>query len=192
MLNWNKRPIRCDWISIFFIFCFWKIHFTPLDLEIYQFSRWFLQYYTLPLCTFGVKRIQPFHHYSLLMYVARVIWFENTYKPAEFAIQTDFRKFLVNSMRVKHFSFFLNGTWVSETRVPRFFTWNSSFLDSSSTFFSFWVHVRFHLRGNGLELEFQKQSNLLKCFIRILYSKIFSKKLLFGKFCPYKPTSSQS
>ena len=81
MLNWSRRPIRCDWISIFFIFCFKKIHFTPLDLEIYQFSGWFLQYYTLPPCTFGVKRIEPFHHHSLLMYVAHVIRFENTYKP---------------------------------------------------------------------------------------------------------------
>ena len=45
--------------------------------------------------------------------------------------------------------------------------------------------------GNGLELEFdklefQKQFNLLKCFIRMLCSKIFSKKLLFGKFCLIK------
>ena len=59
----------------------------------------------------------------------------------------------------------------------------------------FLVHVRLHPRElsvNGLELEFklefvklefQKQSNLLKCFIRMLCTKIFSKKLLFGKFC---------
>ena len=41
-------------------------------------------------------------------------------------------------------------------------------------FFSFFlVNVRLHPRGNGLELEFQKQSNLLKCFIRMLCSKFF-------------------
>ena len=66
------------------------------------------------------------------------------------------------------------------TRV--LYKWNSSFLDLSSMFFFvFLVHVRLHPRGNG---QFQKQSNLLKCFIRMLCSKIFSKKLLFGKFCP--------
>ena len=59
-------------------------------------------------------------------------------------------------------------------------------------FFFFLVHVRLHPRElslNGLELEFvklkfQKQSNILKRFICMLCTKIFSKKLLFGKFCP--------
>ena len=62
--------------------------------------------------------------------------------------------------------------------------------------FFFLVHVRLHPRElsvNGLELEFQKQSNLLKCFIRMLCTKIFSKKLLFGKFCPpHTPWNSSS
>ena len=73
--------------------------------------------------------------------------------------------------------------------LPRFFTRNSSFRDSSSIqfhllfFLLFWVHVRLHPRGNGLELEFvklkfQKQSNLLNYFIRMLYGKFFSKTLL--------------
>ena len=51
-------------------------------------------------------------------------------------------------------------------------------------FFFFWFRSDFTQEGIGLELEFQKQSSLLKCFIRMLCTKFFSKKLLFGKFCP--------
>ena len=73
------------------------------------------------------------------------------------------------------FQDFSQGTRVSETRV----LYNSTFF----FFLLFWVHVRLHPRGNGLELEFvklkfQKQSNLLNYFIRMLYGKFFSKTLL--------------
>ena len=53
--------------------------------------------------------------------------------------------------------------------------------------FFFLVHVRLHPRGNGLELEFdklefQKQFNLLKCFIRMLCSKFFLKNYYLANF----------
>ena len=63
------------------------------------------------------------------------------------------------------------------TRV--LYKWNSSFLDSSSTFF-FLVHVRLHLKRNGLELKFvklmfQKKSNLLNvsfvCYVATFFLK---------------------